>query len=560
MSYTVLARKYRSRTFDEVVGQAPVATTLVNAIKAGRIHHGYLFTGTRGVGKTSMARILAKALNCLKFEAATATPCCACDSCVAIAEGQDIDVVEIDAASNTGVENIRELRANTAFRPARARFKIYIIDEVHMLSSGAFNALLKTLEEPPGHVKFILATTEIQKVPATIRSRCQCFNFGHIGPDAIADTLARIIAAEGAAAEPDAVRRVARLANGSMRDALSILDQLLSVSPDRLTAAALDELLPPPQNERILSLLQSAAEGDVAAVLARVEETLNQGRGIEVFCNDAIDVLRALLLLRACGADTPIADVPAAARAEYTRLSGQFELSHYVQMIAMLEELKRGGRYSSAGRALLDAVAVRFARMRAWSSIERLLEALPAGDEKKKALGPAAEAGASPPATAPHAEPPAAGQTRSATTGEAAATRGASPPAAGASPGGAPNRASAAVAAAPSTAVTSAARPEPIARPEPAARPGPAARFDPAAPPPPASDAAPHAAAQRAALAAAQRSAAEVAPSGGAPGFALTAEEREAILRDPVVQQVVELFNGVVVNMERTAGDAPPAE
>ena len=257
MAYTVLARKYRSRTFDEVIGQEPIATTLANAIKVGRIHHGYLFTGTRGVGKTSMARILAKALNCLESDGPTAKPCCKCNACTAIAEGQDIDVIEIDAASNTGVDNIRELRSNTAYRPARARFKIYIIDEVHMLSTGAFNALLKTLEEPPEHVKFVLATTEIQKVPATIQSRCQRFTFRNIGPDAIADRLKSIVKEEDATAEETVLRRIARLANGSMRDALSILDQLLSVSPQELTAKVLDEILPPPQDERTLALLKT---------------------------------------------------------------------------------------------------------------------------------------------------------------------------------------------------------------------------------------------------------------------------------------------------------------
>jgi len=278
MAYTVLARKYRSRTFDEVVGQQPIATTLVNAINADRIHHGYLFTGTRGVGKTSMARILAKALNCLSADRPTATPCLECDACRSIAGGGDIDVVEIDAASNTGVDNVRELRSNAAYRPARSRFKVYIIDEVHMLSTGAFNALLKTLEEPPGHVKFILATTEIQKVPATIQSRCQRFNFQNIGPSAIADRLTEIVASENAAADPAVLQRVARLANGSMRDALSILDQLLSVAAEKLTLDVLTDVLPPSQDEQIVELFTHAAQGDAAAVLASVENMLAAGR------------------------------------------------------------------------------------------------------------------------------------------------------------------------------------------------------------------------------------------------------------------------------------------
>ncbi|MCK4341280.1 MAG: DNA polymerase III subunit gamma/tau [Phycisphaerae bacterium] len=388
MAYTVLARKYRSRTFDEVIGQEPISTTLVNAIKVGRIHHGYLFTGTRGVGKTSMARILAKALNCLKFDAPTTTPCCECDACVMIAEGQDVDVLEIDAASNTGVDNIRELRSNTAYRPARSRYKVYIIDEVHMLSTGAFNALLKTLEEPPDHVKFILATTEIQKVPATIQSRCQRFNFRNISPDAIARRMAEIAKEEGAQVDNAVVQRVARLAMGSMRDGLSILDQLLSVSPKKLTAKILDELLPPAQDERVFALLQHAAAGEVAEVLTDLDGLVAEGRGLENFCNDVIAVVRALLLVSTCGPDAAMVDLPAGARDDYVELSKQFELSHYVQMIAMLEELRRSVRYSGAGRALTEALLVRLARMRAWTPIEKLLGQLPATSpadaEKKK--------------------------------------------------------------------------------------------------------------------------------------------------------------------------------
>ncbi|MCA9245183.1 MAG: DNA polymerase III subunit gamma/tau [Phycisphaerales bacterium] len=389
MAYTVLARKYRSQTFDDVIGQEPIARTLKNAVASGRIHHGYLFTGTRGVGKTSMARILAKSLNCLKADGPTVSPCLKCDACTAIAEGQDIDVVEIDAASNTGVDNIRELRSNTAYRPARSRFKIYIIDETHMLSTGAFNALLKTLEEPPEHVKFILATTELQKVPATIQSRCQRFNFRNIGPAEIADRLKFILKAEKTEADEAAVQRVARLANGSMRDALSILDQLLAVSGKRVTSDALDEILPPAQDERVFGLLRLCAAGDAGAALRAADETLAGGRSLDVFCADMIDMARTLMLIRACGADASLVDIPGGEEAAYESLAGEFSLSQLVQMIAMLEELRRNVRFSAAGRALVDAVVVRLARMKAWGAIEDLIgdsgSNVAASGEKKKA-------------------------------------------------------------------------------------------------------------------------------------------------------------------------------
>jgi DNA polymerase-3 subunit gamma/tau len=189
MAYKVLARKYRSQTFEDVIGQEPIAQTLINAIKTDRVAHAYLFTGTRGVGKTTMARILAKALNCLSSAKPTPEPCCKCQSCIAVNAGEDIDVIEIDGATNNGVDQVRELRQNAIYRPARARYKIYIIDEIHMLSVAAFNALLKILEEPPSHVKFIFATTEPNKVIATIQSRCQIFDFRNIGPAVIAGQL-----------------------------------------------------------------------------------------------------------------------------------------------------------------------------------------------------------------------------------------------------------------------------------------------------------------------------------------------------------------------------------
>ena len=536
MAYTVLARKYRSRTFNEVIGQEPISTTLVNAIKSGRIHHGYLFTGTRGVGKTSMARILAKALNCLNADGPTAEPCCECDACKTIAEGQDIDVVEIDAASNTGVDNIRELRSNTAYRPARSRFKVYIIDEVHMLSTGAFNALLKTLEEPPDHVKFILATTEIQKVPATIQSRCQRFNFRNIGPDDIAKRLAEISRDEGAEADDVVVRRIARLANGSMRDALSILDQLLSVSPKKLTPDLLDEILPPAQDEQAVALLGHAAAGDTSAVLADTDALLSAGRGLEVFCNDMIQVVRTLMHIKACGVDARIVDVPAAGRDEYQNLAGRWELSHYVQMIAMLEELRRNVRFSGAGRALTDALMVRFAKMHAWASIEQLLEQLPAAAgggavQKKKYV----------------AEPPSApSRTPSVSAGPwpVADARGSD------RDSGRPS----------STPTVSAVPPN--STPIVSAGPGPAA--DAASNDANLRDAddynetsetdwdgadydAENAETPRPTV----RSAAAIAPPSGR--IPVTGEQRQRILDDPLVKQALELFDGAVVNMEREA-------
>ncbi|NLX13483.1 MAG: DNA polymerase III subunit gamma/tau [Phycisphaerales bacterium] len=376
MAYTVLARKYRGWVFDDLVGQESVAATLKNAITSRRIHHGYLFCGTRGVGKTSAARILARSLNCLSTDEPTVTPCRQCESCTAIAEGQDVDVIEIDAASNTGVDNIRELRSNANYRPARARFKIYIIDEVHMLSTGAFNALLKTLEEPPGHVKFILATTESQKVPATIQSRCLRFDFRSISVDEIAKHFTWICEQEKVQADPAAIRRVARLANGSMRDGLSLLDQLLSTGADRFTIEMLEDLMPMAYDEVLSTLIGQLADRDAAGALLSLDKCLSAGYSLERFCESLTEQLRALMLLKVCGPETNLVELPAAVADSMRELAKRFDPESYVYMISLMEELRRNVRYSALGRALVEAVIVRLAGMASYTSIQRLLDEL----------------------------------------------------------------------------------------------------------------------------------------------------------------------------------------
>src|SRR5438270_2258092 len=302
MSYTVLARRYRSGTFDEVVGQSHVAQTLKRAIESGRIAHAYLFCGTRGTGKTSTARILAKALNCESFPGPTTTPCGKCSSCQGIARGDDIDVIEIDAASNTGVDNIREVIENSQYRPARSRFKIYIVDEVHMLSKSAFNALLKTLEEPPGHVKFILATTDPEKVLATILSRCQRYDFRNIPTREIAGHLKDICSREKIKADEDAVMLVAKAGAGSMRDSLSLLDRVLSLGEKRVTLELIEGLLGLPKSQLMFDLADAIGRGDVKSALQQTDAIIVAGLSVDSLLASLVDHLRNLLILNTCGA------------------------------------------------------------------------------------------------------------------------------------------------------------------------------------------------------------------------------------------------------------------
>ncbi|HEY1628971.1 MAG TPA: DNA polymerase III subunit gamma/tau [Tepidisphaeraceae bacterium] len=374
MSYTVLARRYRSTTFDEVVGQDHVAQTLKKAIESGRIAHAYLFCGTRGVGKTSMARILAKALNCQNADKPTTKPCGKCNSCLGIARGDDIDVIEIDAASNTGVDNVRDIISNAQYRPVHSRFKIYIIDEVHMLSKNAFNALLKILEEPPEHVKFILATTEPEKVLPTILSRCQRYDFRNISTREIAGHLKEICKNEKIKADEDALLLIAKAGAGSMRDSLSLLDRLLSVGEKQLTVEMIEQLLGMPKSQVIFDLAQNIGEANVKKVLESADKIMIAGLSADTLVVHLADHLRNLLILRTCGPDSNLVEVPGLAIAELNKQAQRFDAVVLTQDIAILEELRRSLRVSQAGRALLDATLVRLALAEQFTPLEQLLD------------------------------------------------------------------------------------------------------------------------------------------------------------------------------------------
>jgi DNA polymerase-3 subunit gamma/tau len=285
MSYLVLARKWRPRRFAELVGQEHVVRALTNALETGRVHHAFLFTGTRGVGKTTIARIFAKSLNCER--GTSADPCGECETCLAIDAGRYIDLLEIDAASNTGVDDVRELIDNAQYMPSRGRTKVYLIDEVHMLSKQAFNALLKTLEEPPGHVKFLLATTDPQKLLVTVLSRCLQFNLKRLDQEQIRGQISKILGAEGIAAEDGAVRLLAKAADGSLRDGLSLLDQAIAYTGGKLEETQVAAMLGTVDRTRVGALLQSLADGDGARLLDEVAR-------LAEFAPDWGDVLDAL--------------------------------------------------------------------------------------------------------------------------------------------------------------------------------------------------------------------------------------------------------------------------
>ena len=397
MSYTVLARRYRSSTFDEVVGQAHVAQTLKRAIESGRIAHAYMFCGTRGTGKTSMARILAKALNCDNATGPTTTPCGECRSCQGIARGDDMDVIEMDAASNRGIDEVRKIIENSRLCPSRGRFKIYIIDEVHALTKEAFNSLLKVLEEPASHVKFILATTEPEKVLATILSRCQRYDFHNIPVRQIADHLKSVCEKEGVQADQDALLMLARAGNGSMRDAISVLDRMLSAGDSKLTGEMVEQLLGMPRTQLIYDLTQKIGQGDVRGALEQLQTMLATGLSPDTLLASMVEHLRNLMVVRACGAKSDLIEATTIPVDELATQAQRFELVFLTQDIVILEELRRQIRQSQAGRALLDAAIVRLALSEQFTPISQLTDdpssamALPAAQKKKPELSSPAQ-------------------------------------------------------------------------------------------------------------------------------------------------------------------------
>ncbi len=387
MPYTVLARKYRSQTFDEVIGQDPISRTLKNAIKTAKVAHAYLFAGTRGVGKTTMARVLAKALNCLAFETPTTQPCCKCESCIAVNVGEDIDVIEVDGASNNRVDEIRELRQNAIYRPARSRFKIYIIDEVHMLSTGAFNALLKILEEPPSHVKFIFATTEPNKVIATIQSRCQRFDFNNISARLIADQLKSILEQEKIKYQEDLVLPLAKMANGSMRDGLSLLDRLISTGGEPLTTELLEEFLGQPNSEKIYHLTAEIGDSNAAGTLAALEDLVSAGLSEVQIVDSLIDCMRDLMVAKSTGTESELLILTAEQRSRAGELAEKFDTAALIYNITTLEKLRWAIKNSDTPRALLEASLLRFALSEHFLNVDQLLSQLQTGSSaviKKK--------------------------------------------------------------------------------------------------------------------------------------------------------------------------------
>ncbi len=377
MSYVVLALRYRPQRFEEMVGQSAIATTLANAIRTGRLAQAYIFAGPRGTGKTSMARIFAKALNC--EQGPTPEPCNQCDICRSIERGDDLDVLEIDAASNRGIDNVRELRDHVRYRPARTRFKIYSLDEAHRITGPAWNALLKTLEEPPEHVKFIFSTTAAEKMPETILSRCQRFDFRNLSTADIVTRLTQIAEAESIETAPAVLELIARRARGGMRDAISLLDQLHAASDRTITREAAIDLLGMLPTEAVTDLFQGFLDRDDAHILQLVTDAVSQGKDLGELMTQAIEHARILLHLQVLG-DDPVLGALLPEQAERLRRQAQaFQVDHLLHAVEVLASARFQLRNVVDAQVLVEVALLELARLdelRPLSELASKVEAL----------------------------------------------------------------------------------------------------------------------------------------------------------------------------------------
>jgi DNA polymerase-3 subunit gamma/tau len=374
MSYLVLARKYRSQTFEEVVAQEHVTRTLTNAITSGRVAHAILLSGPRGTGKTTVARILAKAMNCEKGPAPI--PCNQCRSCKEVTAGHSADVFEIDGASNNSVDQIRELRDNVKYMPSHSPYKIYIIDEVHMLSIAAFNALLKTLEEPPAHILFFFATTEPHKIPITILSRCQKYDFRRIGAEPIYGHLKSLCEKEGVGMPEESLRLIAREADGSMRDSLSLLDQVMACAQGELTHEQVLDILGAFDSAVLSSIFHAANQGDVPRLLTLLDDLYNSGKDLKKLFGDLLGHFRDLMVVRLAGNAEALVDLSSEEIDQMRRQVDGMSVSHLEQMLDLLAREETSVRLSTQPKLAMEMALVRLARLKPVLSIETLIERL----------------------------------------------------------------------------------------------------------------------------------------------------------------------------------------
>ena len=396
--YQVIARTWRPQRFSEVVGQQHVTQTLQNAIRLGRIAHGYIFSGQRGVGKTSVARLLAKSLNCATGPAPE--PCGECDSCREVAAGRAVDVIEIDAASNRGIDAVRELRENARYAPARDRYKVFIIDEAHQITPEGFNALLKTLEEPPPHVIFILATTEAHQFPETILSRCQHFSFRAIPFPEILGHIEAVCAGEKVEADPDAVAALARSGEGSLRDALSRLEQAIAAFGSRLEGPAVRRLLGTAPTERLEEVFQAVREQNRQRMLDIVEQLSEEGSQLPHFCSQLVRTARNLLVARVTGPRQDLLESSAEESARLAALAGQFSEESLMRILGILLELNQELRHSMDPRFQMELGLLKLVDAERLVAIEDLLAQMEPGNVSREKSSPAPSASPRPPVPA----------------------------------------------------------------------------------------------------------------------------------------------------------------